>query len=70
MGKKGNALMVFLVLILDALMCGVWYVTLFPVEPASTLDTVGSTILAIFGTAVGLVLTYVMYDSCISEEES
>ena len=69
MAKRGNALMVLLVLVFDVLMCALWYITAFPLEPASTLDTMGGTILVMLGTAMALILTYITYGSCISEED-
>ena len=69
MARRGNAFMVLLTLIFDVLICVLWYATAFPLEPASTLDTVGMTISAVIGTIIALDLTYIAYNSCISEED-
>lgn len=68
MAKRGNALVVLLILVFDVLTCAYWYITMFPLEQVSTLDTVGSTILGVVLTVMALALTYVAYDTCISEE--
>lgn len=69
MTKRGNALMVLVALAFDVVACFLWYITLFPLEPISTLETVSSTLFAILCTVLALGLTYIAYDSCISEEE-
>ena len=65
MGKRGNALGVLGALLYDVIICGGWYVTLFPTEASSTLETVGNTIMVGLGTLSALLITYLVYEECI-----